>query len=80
MFKVNNKDTRTTPNDVVLVSLLLNFNIFHTFYSVSIVDFQQVNISYVVLAKVSLLEIAVKLYFNYWANFGPLINFYSPWN
>ena len=29
MFKVNNKDTRTTPR-VVLVSLLLTFNIFHT--------------------------------------------------
>ena len=27
MFKVNNKDTRTTP-DVVLVSLLLTLNIF----------------------------------------------------
>ena len=36
MFKVNNKDTKTTPhqndaNGVVLVSLLLTLNIFHTF-------------------------------------------------
>ena len=32
MFKVNNKDTRTNNKDsiVVLVSLLLTFNIFHT--------------------------------------------------
>ena len=42
MFKVNNKDTRTTPG-VVLVSLLLTLNIFHTLFSVSIVDFEQVN-------------------------------------
>ena len=34
MFKVNNKDTRTTStfNAVVLVSLLLMLNIFHTFF------------------------------------------------
>ena len=31
MFKVNNKDTRTMLG-VVLVSLLLTFNIFHTFF------------------------------------------------
>ena len=29
IYKVNNKDTRTTPNGVVLVSLLLTLNIFH---------------------------------------------------
>ena len=34
MFKVNNKDTRTINKDsiVVLVSLLLTFNIFHTVF------------------------------------------------
>ena len=34
MFKVNNKDTRTTPtaNGVVPVSLLLILNIFHTLF------------------------------------------------
>ena len=34
MFKVNNKDTRTNNKDsiVVLVSLLLTFNIFHTVF------------------------------------------------
>ena len=39
MFKVSNKDIRTTPP----VSLLLTLNIFHTFSSVFIVDFEQVN-------------------------------------
>ena len=43
MFKVNNKDTRTTPG-VILVSLLLTLNIFHTlFFSVSIVNFEHLN-------------------------------------
>ena len=31
MFKVNTKDTRTTP-DVILVSFLLTLNIFHTLF------------------------------------------------
>ena len=38
MFKVNNKDT-----GVILVSLLLTLNMFHTLFSVSIVNFEQVN-------------------------------------
>ena len=43
MFKVNNKDTRTTPG-VILVSLLLTLNIFHTlFFSVSVVNFEHLN-------------------------------------
>ena len=46
MFKVNNKDTRTTPIVVVLVSLLLTLNIFHTLFYVSIVNFEQVNADY----------------------------------
>ena len=41
------KLTIKTQNDVVLVFLLLIFNIFHTFFSVSIVDFKQKNISWV---------------------------------
>ena len=36
MFKVNNKDTKMTPLGVVLVSLSLTLNIFHTSLSVSI--------------------------------------------
>ena len=39
MFKIN---IRTTPG-VVLVSLMLTLNIFHTFSSVSIVNFELVN-------------------------------------
>ena len=31
MFKVSTKDTRTTP-DVILVSFLLTLNIFHTLF------------------------------------------------
>ena len=37
MFKVNNKDIRTTP----MVSLLLTLNIFHTLWN--IVNFEHVN-------------------------------------
>ena len=44
MFKVNNKD-RTT--DAVLVSLLLPLNVFKTFSSASIADFEQVNVCWV---------------------------------
>ena len=44
MFRVSNKDTRTMPG-VVLVSLLLPLSIFHTLFSVSIVNFEQVNAS-----------------------------------
>ena len=44
MFKVNNKDSRTTP--VVLVSLLLTLNIFPPCSSVSVDNFEQVNASW----------------------------------
>ena len=37
---------RLYVNDVVLVFLLLTLNIFHTFSSVSIVDFEQVDVSW----------------------------------
>ena len=47
MFKVNNKDTRTTPIANVLVSLFLTSNTFHTCSSVSIVTFEQVNAGWV---------------------------------
>ena len=36
-------------SDVVLVFLLLTLNIFHTFFSVYIVDFEQANVSKVVI-------------------------------
>ena len=41
LLKVNNKDTRTTP-EVILVSLLLTLNKFHTLLYVSIVNFKHV--------------------------------------
>ena len=34
-------------NDIVLVFLLLTLNIFHSFFSASIVDFEQVNVCWV---------------------------------
>ena len=43
MFKVNYKDTRTTPNSVVLVSLLLLKKYFTPLSSVSILNFEQVS-------------------------------------
>ena len=44
MFKVNDKEIRTTrqKDGVVLMSLLLTLNIFHTFSSASIVNFEHV--------------------------------------
>ena len=41
MFRVNNKGTRTTQCHR-LVSLLLTLNIFHTFFSASLINFEQV--------------------------------------
>ena len=43
MLKINNENTRT----MLLTSLflLLTLDIFHIFFSVSIVDFEQVNVS-----------------------------------
>ena len=32
-------------SDFILVSLVLALDIFHTFYTVSIIDFEQVNVS-----------------------------------
>ena len=46
MFKVNNKNTRKITNNVLLMFLLLNLKKFQTFFSVSIVDFEQVNVSW----------------------------------
>ena len=44
MFKVNNKDTRTT---LLALALLLTLSIFHFFSSVSIIDFEQVNVCWI---------------------------------
>ena len=43
MFKVNNKDTRTTTPGIVLVSLLLTLTNFALCSTVSIVNFEQAN-------------------------------------
>ena len=40
MFKINNRDTRTTS----LTYLFSTLNIFYTFFSVSIFEFKQVNL------------------------------------
>ena len=45
MFKVNKKKHQKGVNDVVLMFSLLTLNIFHTFSTVSIVDFEQVHVS-----------------------------------
>ena len=45
MFKVNNKDTRTTSLTTFWFSLLLTLDIFSLFTSVFIVDFEQVYIA-----------------------------------
>ena len=45
MFKFNDKNTRTTPLASFWCSLLI-LNKFHTFSIVSIVDFEQVNVSW----------------------------------
>ena len=47
MFKVNDKNTRNDVIAVVLMFLMLTLNIFHTFSSVSVVDFEQVNVIWV---------------------------------
>ena len=59
LFKINNRNARkrrviiskltmkAPEHDVVLASLLLTLNIFHTLSSVSSVDFEQVNLSWV---------------------------------
>ena len=43
MFKVNSKK-QNDVTDVVLLFLLLSLNRFHTFFSIFIADFEQVNV------------------------------------
>ena len=44
MFKVNNRDTRTIIN-VIMMSLLLTLNIFGIFSSVSVIEFGPVGMN-----------------------------------
>ena len=48
MFKVNNKDA---TSNAVLVYLLLTLNIFHTIFSVCIVDFEQLNVYWMYIER-----------------------------
>ena len=48
-YKKNRVNHENDVNGVVLVFLLLTLNIFHTFFSISIVEFEQVNVSWEVV-------------------------------
>ena len=48
--------------DVILVCLLLTLNIFQTFFYVSIVDFEQVNVSWEVYLKLSIQDPKYKVW------------------
>ena len=54
MFKVNNKNTRTRQygRGVVLVFFIVNFQHIKPFSSVSFVDFEQVNFSWVGYSRI----------------------------
>ena len=49
-------------NDIVLVFLLLTLNTFRFFLSVSIVDFEQVNVSWLGLYQTSMMELFSKIF------------------
>ena len=52
LFKVNNRKLeKVLIKNVVPVSLFLTLNIFHTFFSVSNVDFEQANVCWVAFTK-----------------------------
>ena len=46
MFKVNDKKHQDGVNRIILVFLLLTFDIYCTFSSISIVDFEQVHVRF----------------------------------
>ena len=48
MFKVNKKRHQNDVNDVVVLSLMLTLTIFHTFFSVYVIDHEQENVSWVI--------------------------------
>ena len=64
LFKIGNRNTRKRCEicswydvvdivDLVLMFLILTLNIFHTFSSISIVDFEQVNVSWFKSSKLT---------------------------
>ena len=76
MLSFNNRNTRNRfeicskltikhqndVNDIVLVFLLLTLNTFRFFLSVSIVDFEQVNVSWLGLYQTSMMELFSKIF------------------
>ena len=50
LFKVNNRNSRKMCDFYRYVFLSLRLNIFYTFASVSIVDFDQVNVNWIIYA------------------------------
>ena len=57
MFKVNNKDTRTTPLASFWYLLLLTLNIYTSCSSVSFVNFKQINADWDYVSSSSRLKI-----------------------
>ena len=55
MFKVNNKDTRTTPMVLLLTGVLLSYY-FTPYSSVSVVNFEHVIVNWVYSSELELLE------------------------
>ena len=47
MFNIKHEDTRIVANDVALLSLRLTSNTYYTFFSISMIDFEQVNVCWV---------------------------------
>ena len=72
MFKINNKDTRTTPV-IVLVSSLLTLNIFHTLF---IVNFELVIAGWGVLNGP--LQNSLEILFKICLNFQQIKRINSP--
>ena len=60
VFEINNKDTKNDLIEVVLLSLLLTLNIFHTFSSVSIVHFEQIKFAGIAIELKQLLTCVPK--------------------
>ena len=76
MFKVSNKNVI----DVILVFLLLTLNICHTFFSVSVIYFEQANVSWVFRKQSSLFldtAILTKRFYNQFHNILRLFDILS---
>ena len=47
---------QSEANDVILVSILLSLNIFHNFFNVSIVDFKNVFVYWIMTKRLTLVQ------------------------